>query len=61
MRDDDRLPLTDEDLALIEEMRAWLIERGMLTHLPFQARLLIESEIPLLVAQIRALRSSPPA
>lgn len=61
MRDDDRLPLSDEDLALIEEMRAWVLARGMLTHLPLQVRLLVESEIPLLVAQIRALRSAPPA
>jgi hypothetical protein len=61
MRDEDRLPLTEADLELIEQMRSWLIDRGMLTHLPFQARLLIELEVPLLVAQIRALRTSPPA
>ena len=56
MSDREKLPLSDEDLVLIEEMRSWLLDRGVLTYLPFQAKVLIESEIPLMVQQIRMLR-----
>lgn len=56
MQHDDRLPLSEEDLALIEQMRSWLLERGVLTYLPFQAKMLIETEIPLLLEQIRVLQ-----
>ena len=59
MPDKEKLPLSDEDLVLIEQMRSWLLDRGVLTYLPFQAKLLIESEIPLMVQQIRLLRQSP--
>jgi hypothetical protein len=56
MQHDDRLPLSEEDLALIEQMRSGLLERGVLTYLPFQAKMLIETEIPLLLEQIRVLQ-----
>ena len=59
MPDEERLPLSDEDLDLIEQMRSWLLDRGVTTYLPFQAKLLIESEIPLMVRQIRLLRQEP--
>jgi hypothetical protein len=59
MPDEERLPLSDEDLDLIEQMRSWLLERGVTTVLPFQAKLLIESEIPRMVRQIRLLRQEP--
>ena len=57
MQHDDTLPLSEEDLALIEQMRSWLLERGVLTYLPFQAKILIETEIPLLLEQIRVLQA----
>jgi hypothetical protein len=58
MQDCEMLPLTEEDLQLIEEMRNWLLDREMLVYLPFQAKLLIETEIPLMLQQIRTLQRS---
>lgn len=61
MENEEQLPLSDEDLILIEQMRNWLLDRRMLTYLPLQAKLLIEVEIPLMLEQIRILQRRGPA